>query len=83
MIDSAIQSYDERYNLFIGYMPYSRMDRIEKKGTAFPLDIMTTLLTQNLQAVNYLFILDPHSDVTLKQFSKKQPILTLPLNFTI
>lgn len=35
MIDSAIQSYDERYNLFIGYMPYSRMDRIEKKVLPF------------------------------------------------
>lgn len=81
MIDSAIQSYDERYNLFIGYMPYSRMDRIEKKGTAFSLDIMTTLLTQNLQAVNYLFILDPHSDVTLKQFKQKTTYLDFASEF--
>lgn len=81
MIDSAIQSYDERYNLFIGYMPYSRMDRIETKGTTFSLDIMTTLLTENLKAISHLFILDPHSDVTLKQFKQKATYLDFASEF--
>lgn len=71
LLDDTIHSYKENYNLYIGYMPYSRMDRIEKEGTAFSLDIMTTLLTQNLRAINEVFILDPHSEVTLKQLNQK------------
>lgn len=71
LLDSAIESYGEEYNLYIGYMPYSRMDRIENEGTAFSLNIMTTILTKNLTAVSYLFVLDPHSAETLKQLNKK------------
>lgn len=71
LLDNAIHSYKEKYNLYIGYMPYSRMDRTENEGTAFSLDIMTTLLTQNLRAISEVFILDPHSEVTLKQLNRK------------
>lgn len=71
LLDSAFKSYSQRYNLYIGYMPYSRMDRTENEGTAFSLDVITTILTQNLLAVNYMFILDPHSEVTLTQLNKK------------
>lgn len=71
LLDSAIKSYDAKYNLYIGYMPYSRMDRTENEGTAFSLDVMTTILTQNLLALNYLFVLDPHSEITLKQLNEK------------
>ena len=71
LLDSAINSYGAKYNLYIGYMPYSRMDRTENEGTAFSLDVMTTILTQNLLALNYLFVLDPHSEVTLKQLNEK------------
>lgn len=71
LLDSAIKSYGAKYNLYIGYMPYSRMDRTENEGTAFSLDVMTTILTKNLSAVNYLFVLDPHSEVTLKQLNEK------------
>ena len=71
LLDNAIHSYKKNYNLYIGYMPYSRMDRTENEGTAFSLDIMTTLLTQNLWAISKVFILDPHSEVTLKQLNRK------------
>jgi len=71
LLDDAIHSYKENYNLYIGYMPYSRMDRTENEGTAFSLNIMTTLLTRNLQAISEVFILDPHSEVTLKQLNQK------------
>lgn len=71
LLDNAIHSYKENYNLYIGYMPYSRMDRTENEGTAFSLNIMTTLLTQNLWAISKVFILDPHSEVTLKQLNRK------------
>lgn len=71
LLDDAIRSYKKNYNLYIGYMPYSRMDRTENEGTAFSLDIMTTLLTRNLRAISEVFILDPHSEVTLKQLNQK------------
>lgn len=71
LLDSAIETYGEKYNLYIGYMPYSRMDRIENEGTAFALDIIADILTKNLLCVNLIFILDPHSYVTLKQLNQK------------
>lgn len=71
-LDYAIKTYCEQYNLYIGYMPYSRMDRVEKEGTTFSLDIITNILTKNLSSVNHLFILDPHSDITLNLLNNKQ-----------
>lgn len=50
-------------------MPYSRMDRIQEKGTAFSLKILTELIKNNLKALNLLFILDPHSKETLAQLN--------------
>ena len=76
LLDYTIETYGEEYNLYIGYMPYSRMDRVEKEGTAFSLDIITDILTKNLSALGYVFILDPHSDVTLNQLNKKEKIST-------
>lgn len=70
LLDNAIKSYDELYNLHIGYMPYSRMDRVEKQGTAFSLKIMTDMLKHNLRAINCVFILEPHSGVTLSLLNK-------------
>ena len=71
LLDDAIHSYKQVYNVYIGYMPYSRMDRIQEKGTAFSLKILTDLIKNNLKALNLLFILDPHSKETLKQFPKE------------
>lgn len=71
LLDDAINSYDKVYNLYIGYMPYSRMDRVQEKGTAFSLKILTELIKNNLKALNLLFILDPHSQETLAQFPKE------------
>lgn len=71
LLDDAIGSLDQVYNLYIGYMPYSRMDRVKEKGTAFSLKILTNLMKNNLKALNLLFILDPHSKETLNQFPKE------------
>lgn len=71
LFDNAINSYDRFYDLYIGYMPYSRMDRIQEKGTAFSLEILTTILRDSLKSLDYMFILDPHSEVTLQQFPKR------------
>lgn len=71
LFDDAINSYDRFYDLYIGYMPYSRMDRVQEKGTAFSLEILTTILRDSLKSLDYMFILDPHSEVTLQQFPKR------------
>ena len=34
LLDDAIHSYTQLYELYIGYMPYSRMDRTNAEGTA-------------------------------------------------
>lgn len=69
LFDDAMKSLDATYTLTIGYMPYSRMDRIQNLGTAFSLDILTRLMSQ-LQSVNDIKILDPHSPVTLEKFKE-------------
>ena len=71
LLDDAINSYKQFYNLYIGYMPYSRMDRVQEKGTAFSLKILTELIKNNLKSLSFLFILDPHSKETLAQFPKE------------
>lgn len=71
LFDDAINSYNRFYDLYIGYMPYSRMDRVQEKGTAFSLKILTEILKDSLKSLEYMFILDPHSDVTLQQFPKR------------
>ena len=39
-----MKSYNQDYNLYIGYMPYSRMDRVKEQGTAFSLEIMANII---------------------------------------
>lgn len=83
LLDSAIETYGEKYNLYIGYMPYSRMDRVEKQGTAFALEIMTNILTKNLSSLNTIFVLDTHSDVTLNQLNRKAKPIDEPFDYDI
>ena len=71
LLDDAIHSYKQVYNLYIGYMPYSRMDRVQEKGTAFSLKILTDLIKNNLKSLHLIFILDPNSKETLTQFRKE------------
>lgn len=69
LFDNAMKSIGATYTLTVGYMPYSRMDRIQNPGTAFSLDVLTRLMSQ-LQSVNDIKILDPHSPVTLEKFKE-------------
>lgn len=69
LFDNAMKSIGATYTLTVGYMPYSRMDRIQNHGTAFSLDVLTRLMSQ-LQLVNDIKILDPHSPVTLEKFKE-------------
>lgn len=69
LFDNAMQSYGKTYKLFIGYMPYSRMDRVKEVGTAFSLDVLVQLMTK-LKALKSIEILDPHSPITLEKFKE-------------
>ena len=69
LLDAAMKSYETTYKLFIGYMPYSRMDRVKEVGTAFSLDVLVQLMTK-LKALKSIEILDPHSPITLEKFKE-------------
>ena len=66
LFDRAMTQLDESYDLTISYMPYSRMDRIQKENTAFSLELLCDLFSIQLDSLNKLFVLDPHSPITLK-----------------
>lgn len=69
LVDNAMKSYNQDYNLYIGYMPYSRMDRVKEQGTAFSLEVMVHIIN-NLSCVNGIYVLDPHSPITLQELNK-------------
>lgn len=56
---------DPHWNLYIPYMPYSRMDRINENTTAFSLDVFLDKIISTLTC-KYVYILDPHSPKTLE-----------------
>ena len=58
------------YDLIVGYMPYSRMDRIQEETTAFSLELLCKLLANNTIMLNEIFVSDPHSPVTLDLLHK-------------
>jgi len=73
LLDDAIHSLGQFYNLYIGYMPYSRMDRVQNPGTAFSLDILTRMIGKMTKALLTVYILDPHSPVTLEKLRRYMP----------
>ena len=81
LFDDAMQSHGATYKLFIGYMPYSRMDRVKEAGTAFSLDVLVQLMTK-LKALKSIEILDPHSPITLEKF-KEHGINATESNFSM
>jgi phosphoribosyltransferase len=73
LLDDTIHSLGQFYNLYIGYMPYSRMDRVQNPGTAFSLDILTRMIAKMTKALLTVYILDPHSPVTLEKLRRYMP----------
>ena len=73
LLDNAIHSLGQFYNLYVGYMPYSRMDRVQNPGTAFSLDILTQMIAKMNKAMLNVYILDPHSPVTLEKLQNHMP----------
>ena len=70
------------YDLIIGYMPYSRMDRIQEDTTAFSLELLCKLLANNTIMLNKVFVSDPHSPVTLELLHKNS-IPAEELNYSL
>lgn len=70
LFDEVMTKLKQRYKLVIGYMPYSRMDRIHEANTAFSLKIITQLLSEQTSALEEVFVLDPHSPETLTKFKE-------------
>lgn len=69
LFNSSMRQLGATYELVIAYMPYSRMDRVEKQSTAFSLKALTELLLQ-LTNVMSIKVFDPHSKVTLELLGK-------------
>ena len=70
LFDEVMAKLKQRYKLVIGYMPYSRMDRVHEANTAFSLKIITQLLSEQTSALEEVFVLDPHSPETLAKFKE-------------
>lgn len=70
LFDEVMTKLKQRYKLVIGYMPYSRMDRVHEVNTAFSLKIITQLLSEQTSALEEVFVLDPHSPETLTKFKE-------------
>lgn len=62
-----------KIKLFIYYMPYSRMDR-SQNGSCFTLKYTTEMLNTALCAEDKVYILEPHSDVTLQLLKNSERI---------
>lgn len=62
-----------KIKLFIYYMPYSRMDR-SQNGSCFTLKYTAEMLNTALCAEDKVYILEPHSDVTLQLLKNSERI---------
>lgn len=70
LFDEVMTKLEHRYKLVIGYMPYSRMDRVHEANTAFSLKVIVQLLSEQTSALEEVFVLDPHSPETLNKFKE-------------
>jgi ribose-phosphate diphosphokinase len=70
LFDEVMAKLEHRYKLVIGYMPYSRMDRVHEANTAFSLKVIVQLLSEQTSALEEVFVLDPHSPETLNKFKE-------------
>ena len=73
----VIQHLTVKSDLYIYYMPYSRMDR-SQNGSCFTLQHVANLLNSLHSNIENIFILEPHSDVTLQlvENSKRINVIT-------
>jgi ribose-phosphate pyrophosphokinase len=64
MVTDALrrQFYNARIELWLGYTPYGRQDRVCNDGESLSLAVFASLI--NAQNYSRVVVLDPHSDVT-------------------
>ena len=70
LADNVMTQLNHTYDLVITYMPYSRMDRVEKTNTAFSLNVLANLLAKQLQKVEKVYVFDPHSSITMDKLNE-------------
>lgn len=70
LLEQVMFQLQKPYDLIIGYMPYSRMDRIQEDTTAFSLELLCKILANNTLMLNKILVSDPHSPVTLALLHK-------------
>ena len=70
--------HQTNYDLYIHYMPYSRMDRNEN-GNCFSLKHICSLLNKFVVNACNVYIVEPHSDVTLKLLNAERINVITPL----
>ena len=70
MITDALrrQFYNAKIELWLGYTPYGRQDRVCNECESLSLGVFASLI--NAQHYDRVLILDPHSDVTPALFNK-------------
>ena len=82
LLNSSMRQLDATYDLVIAYMPYSRMDRVEKQSTAFSLKALSELLLMQLTNTTSIKVFDPHSKVTLESL-RNDVIPTKELEYSL
>lgn len=83
LLDDVIHSQGQAYSLYIGYMPYSRMDRVQNPGTAFSLDVLTRMITRMTKTILNIYVLDPHSVVTIEKLNSYRPGLAHEIDYSL
>lgn len=82
LFNSSMRQLGATYDLVIAYMPYSRMDRVEKQSTAFSLKALSELFLMQLTNATRIEVFDPHSKVTLESL-KNDVIPTKELEYSL
>lgn len=84
LFNNVMWELDKQYELYIGYFPYSRMDRVEKPSTAFSLKVITDIIQKELMhTTTTCYVLDPHSPETLELLNFWRDDFAKELNFSL
>lgn len=84
LFNNVMWELDKQYELYIGYFPYSRMDRVEKPNTAFSLKVITDIIQKELMhTTTTCYVLDPHSPETLELLNFWRDDFAKELNFSL
>lgn len=82
-IASVLRELKADYTLFIPYLPYSRMDRVEKSNTSFSLEVLANLIARIVDLERTEVVLaDTHSPKSLEIF-KEQGLNARELDFSL